>query len=145
MLVIGLESVSLSNYWFDTKSYQQYPMILERHLVPKTSIHLQVGVQCPCLNHRVRQGSPATWRSKSSSVCTGTDNAKIQVHNTVNQANQPYDFLAWPTVLTHYTTEVCEVFWDLNALTTCMNKLYCLIQTPVSLQTPGPWSWAWKP
>ena len=40
MLVIGLQSVSQNNRWFDTNSYQGYPIILRRHLVPKTSICL---------------------------------------------------------------------------------------------------------
>ncbi len=36
MLVTGLDSVSWSNCWFDTKSFQRYPMILRRNLVSKT-------------------------------------------------------------------------------------------------------------
>ncbi len=40
MLVTGLEPVSWSSRWFDTKSFQRYPMILRRHLVPKTSRRL---------------------------------------------------------------------------------------------------------
>ena len=40
MLVIGLDSVSRSSRWFHTKSFQRYPMLLRRHLLPKTSICL---------------------------------------------------------------------------------------------------------
>ena len=40
MLVIGLDPVSRSSHSFDMKLFQRYPMILRRHLLPKTSIWL---------------------------------------------------------------------------------------------------------
>ena len=51
-----------------------------------------------------------------------------RVHNAMSQANPPYNFLARPTIVMHYTTKVCEVFRDLNVFATRMNILYCFIQ-----------------
>lgn len=50
-----------------------------------------------------------------------------RVDNTVGQANSS-DFLIRPTIVMHYATEVCETFGDLDILTTCMNRLNCVIQ-----------------
>ncbi len=40
ILLTGLERASGSSRWSDTKSFQWYPMILWRHLVPKSSRRL---------------------------------------------------------------------------------------------------------
>lgn len=50
-----------------------------------------------------------------------------RVDNTVGQANSS-DFLIRPTIVMHYSAEVCETFGDLDILTTCMNRLNCVIQ-----------------
>ena len=48
----------------------------------------------------------------------------------MGQANPPCDFLARPTIVMHYTTQICEVFQDLNVLATHMDRLYFFIQLP---------------
>ncbi len=50
MPVTDLNSSSWSNSWFVTKTFQRYPMILRRVLLPKNiETPLQVSVQSPCL------------------------------------------------------------------------------------------------